>query len=576
MRLSFIWTLVALGWASAAAPDLKPSTSWRKPNITTSRDERISIASAALEKALSNLQPNGMFSDSAYGTPGMLYAHMAEFDRLTNQTKYKDTLKQYFSLVESANSGFLNEFMNYGLIYGYAAARAYAAYQDSDFLGFAVTSWTSGRLYTINDSQAASGIMYGKEIQISSSCQNATMAGGTFWCTDSNQPELDCLGTGSFLAVSALLAEATYNQTYINASIESANFIQNHLLNPSNIVLDSISSQSNESCAVDSSIYPYNSGIFIEGLAILADIAQGSSAEALLPSTIIATVSESGVWQGTDGVIAINGTGGYFIVRALTEVYERNTISSDLREYVKEYLGVQYNAVVDLAQSANGSNVYGMPWTGPQSVPTFNSDAQTTALTALISSLLFTDDQPLSNPSTNTTTTSGSGSASASSTKKYLAGVIAGGVIGGIALLSTLIVVALFLYKRHRKKNHGAPLFGDDSPPPTLSPFTVSQNMSSSWILGQQKQRSQGEYIRHPGVTNRGEPSLSGVATNGEVGRRVDVQSLQAESAASLDRGATSGSPNALLGEGRNERPISLGQLDAEEPPPEYQEENAM
>ncbi|KAK0435929.1 uncharacterized protein EV420DRAFT_1281487, partial [Desarmillaria tabescens] len=72
--------------------------------------------------------------------------------------------------------------------------------------------------------------------------------------------------------VSALLAEATSNQTYLNAAIESANFIQAHLLNLSNIVLDSILSQSNESCSVDSMVYSYNSGIFIEGLVVLSDL----------------------------------------------------------------------------------------------------------------------------------------------------------------------------------------------------------------------------------------------------------------------------------------------------------------
>ncbi|PBK86144.1 hypothetical protein ARMGADRAFT_941034, partial [Armillaria gallica] len=83
------------------------------------------------------------------------------------------------------------------------------------------------------------------------------------------------------ISLSALLAEATSNQTYLDAAIESANFIQSHLLNPSNIVLDSVSSMSKESCLVDSAMYSYNSGIFIEGLVILADITHNTSTEAL-------------------------------------------------------------------------------------------------------------------------------------------------------------------------------------------------------------------------------------------------------------------------------------------------------
>ncbi|KAK0433857.1 hypothetical protein EV421DRAFT_1676846, partial [Armillaria borealis] len=59
---------------------------------------------------------------------------------------------------------------------------------------------------------------------------------------------------------------------YLDAAIDSANVIQSHLLNPSNIVLDPVSSMSNESCSADSTVYSYNSGIFIEGLIVLADI----------------------------------------------------------------------------------------------------------------------------------------------------------------------------------------------------------------------------------------------------------------------------------------------------------------
>ncbi|KAK0445672.1 uncharacterized protein EV420DRAFT_1245817, partial [Desarmillaria tabescens] len=81
--------------------------------------------------------------------------------------------------------------------------------------------------------------------------------------------------------VSALLAEATSHQTYLNATIESANFMQSHLLNPSNIVVDSISSKLNDSCSVDPMLVSYNSGIFIEGLVALVDITHNTSTESL-------------------------------------------------------------------------------------------------------------------------------------------------------------------------------------------------------------------------------------------------------------------------------------------------------
>ncbi|KAK0461879.1 uncharacterized protein EV420DRAFT_1640180 [Desarmillaria tabescens] len=307
-----MWIPVVFIIASGAAlaQDLTPSVSW-KPNITSSKDESISVASAALEKAL-----------------------------------------------------------GYGMNYGYAAARSYTAHQDPDFLDLAVTSWTSARRYTISKEQAASGIVEAVSViddynwSFHELRLTATLAGGTYRMIDFDALGLSGTASGAFLVVSALLAEATSNQTYLDAAIESTNFIQSHLLNPSDIVLASISSQSNNPCSIQPVTYSYDSGIFIEGLAILGDITHNASTETLLRSTIVATTTNP-LWQGLDGIVTTTEPGGLFIMRALAALYERNTTSSDLRDYIKEYVGVQYNAVVEQARATDGSNIYGLPWTGP-------------------------------------------------------------------------------------------------------------------------------------------------------------------------------------------------------------------
>ncbi|KAK0445650.1 uncharacterized protein EV420DRAFT_1717390 [Desarmillaria tabescens] len=462
--LLLVWMLVAPLIASVAAQDLTPSTSWKNPNITLSKDDRISIASAAIEKAASMLQNNGLFNDSTQGTAGRLYAQMAGLDRLTNQTMYKQTLKQAFVLAESLYSEFSNTIvssLNYGLNYGYAAARAYTAYQDPDFLDIAVTSWTSARRYTISKEQAASGSTDVKNFNLSTSCEGATMAGGTFYSINSSDTALSSLASGSFLVVSALLAEATSNQTYLDAAIESANFIQSHLLDPSNIVVNSISSKSNDSCSVSPTLFSYNSGIFTEGLAVLVDITRNASTEALLRSTIT-TIAR---WQGIDGVITIPTDGGRYIVRALAALYERNTTYSDLREYIKEYIGVQYNAVIEHATSG-GTNIYGSSWTGPPST-SFSSDNQTVAISALLSAIPLADDQASSKPSDTPTSTA------PLSTKKSPTGVIVGGVIGGLAVAAAMISGVLLLRRRHRQWNNN-PLNVNGHSPQILTPFTAT------------------------------------------------------------------------------------------------------
>ncbi len=62
--------------------------------------------------------------------------------------------------------------------YGYAAARAYNAYRDPEFLAFAVTSWGSARRYTISKEQAAAGSMDVKQFNLSTSCSGGECCRG--------------------------------------------------------------------------------------------------------------------------------------------------------------------------------------------------------------------------------------------------------------------------------------------------------------------------------------------------------------------------------------------------------------
>ncbi|KAK0433872.1 hypothetical protein EV421DRAFT_1909779 [Armillaria borealis] len=501
-----VWMLLVHFIKSGGAQDLTPSTLWKasttslNPNITLSKDERIAIASAALDKAVSMLQSNGQFNDSAYDTPGRLYGQMAEFDRLTNQTKYKQTLHQCFALAESPN---------YVLHYGYAAARAYTAYQDPDFLDLAVISWTTARRYTISDEQAASGTMDVKQFDLSLLCQGATLTGGTYWASHDLNP---------FWPL-AFFLYATSNQTYLDAAIESANFIQSHLLNPSYIVFDSMSSQSSESCSVYSTLYSSDgSGIFIEGLVILADITRNTSTETLLRNTVVAVATNT-LWQGLDGIIATTTTGGHYIVRALAALYERSTTSSDLQEYIKEYVGVQYNSVIEKATPA-GSNVYTIPWTGPPSA-WFSSYNQTVAVTALLSAIQLVDDDSSSKSSDNPTpsrTPTAKITTSPLPQKKNATGAIIGGVVGGLAVLVVTIVCVL-LYRRRRRQGNHSPLVVDERSPQIRTPSMAT----SVPEIPVENNINQVENDRCPVDVSRGQSSTSPAAVETDM-TRMDVQ----------------------------------------------------
>ncbi|KAK0481029.1 hypothetical protein EDD18DRAFT_800939 [Armillaria luteobubalina] len=300
MRQFYIWTLFSVSWYSAvAAQDLQPPAAWRSPNITLSREDCINIARAALETAISNLNQSAQFGDNIYESPGRLYAQMAEFDRLTNQTKYKDMLKQYFLLAEFTRPGFLDLFYNLGCEVEYP-----------DFLAFAVTAWTSARRYTISEDEDELGTMDTKQFTYPSSCQGETLTGGTYFASDPYNTNIASTSSGFFFVLSALLAKATSNNTYIDAAVESAHFIQSHLLNISNsVVLGSIEPSPN--CAVDASNLVSDcagSGLFIEGMVVLADImAYNTSTIDLLRSTIVDVTSNS-LWHEVPTVEVITSS----------------------------------------------------------------------------------------------------------------------------------------------------------------------------------------------------------------------------------------------------------------------------
>ncbi|KAK0482991.1 hypothetical protein EDD18DRAFT_1467728 [Armillaria luteobubalina] len=524
-----------------AAEYLKPPTTWRKPNITLSSGDLTTTAAKALKKAIQRLNwTDGQLLDGTYADTGLLYAQMIELDKLTEQKNYEDNLMHYFNASLAKKPGFLDK-QNYG----YAAALAYNTYGNQDFLIFADASWESAKRYTISKKQADTGTIEAKKFTLSLQCDAENLAGGTYLNIDPNNPVLDGLASGMFLVVSALLANATSKKKYIHAANESAHFIQSHLLDSSDhIVRSGINSNSDESsgCSLIPTISPCGSGAFIEGLAILAasGTREYATTEALLNSTVFAATNDSLLHQGVDGVYIYHQDdeedGGHYIVRALASLYEHKNASSDLREYSKAYIGVQYNAIMDMA-TANSSDIYRLPWTGPPN-NTFDSNMQTSALTVLIGAIPLVNGQSSPNTDSNLTSSAGtslppqppskssdipSSSVTASSSqttsitpaKKQFAGVIAGSVVGGITFLAAVTVGAIFLCKLRLRRNDGRLGVGGSSS--TMTPFLFTGCAASSENSGEQHQRNRVKSGRLSRVAMGEEPSTR-ATDNGLVG----------------------------------------------------------
>ncbi|KAF7333678.1 Glycoside hydrolase family 76 protein [Mycena sanguinolenta] len=482
--------------------------------LTASSVERVSLAGAALDVTIDRLSPDGLFDAegaAALGLAGNLYSQMVEFDIATNQTKYQSILEEYFQLVEPLRTNFSDTYVGDELwtvrfipllytldsnvtarSFGHAAAKAYMAYNNSVFLQYAIQSWWFGSGRTISASDIAAGKIAGKKFTLATACGNVTMTGGTYWNNDSADANVAGVGTGYFLVLSALLAEATSDSLYLEAANQSADFIRLHLYDALDIVQQYISTASGTGCQlVTDTIAPTNSGLMMEGLSILHSITNDTSTQNLLGDLIVAVIPNTG-WQGNNGIV---NPGDMNLLQGLGTVYARNSVNATLRQYVGDYIAVQFNAVTNLATSS-GTNIYGSSWTGPPS-DIFSGSNQTIALGALISAIRL--ETTPSSPTTPSTSTS---SPVTSQSRSRHLGAILGGTFGALAFV-VILTVTWIIHRQHSRIL--APiltLFGrvSEVTPFTAEPSVVTSSSSQNTGLGQREKRGDYSEPPHPAV----------------------------------------------------------------------------
>ncbi|SJL17772.1 uncharacterized protein ARMOST_21334 [Armillaria ostoyae] len=350
--------------AMVQAQDLGVPLSWKNFSNSRPYDERVSIGQTAINTITPQLNSaTGEFNGIGYWQSGNVFSVMAIQDWLAHTTKNRALVEGNLELVW----GLWDNYDQYGW-WAQAAIYAHRAYGDDALLQHAIDTWTHVTNYVLTTDQASAGASPYKSVSLVATCEGKSMAGGVFWRPAGDDPGMNSITTGLYITLSAFLADITGDSKYTNAAIQSARWMQALQINSNGIILDSLNGHD---CSRSPAtwLFTYNSGKFIEGLSVLANVTNDDTWSNLLVN-VVASAVKSSAWQGSDGIItegaspSSNNDGVGFkaiFIRGLLEAWNRNPLYDDLRILIHSYVDVQYNAL--LTQVANGGS-YSSDWHG--------------------------------------------------------------------------------------------------------------------------------------------------------------------------------------------------------------------
>ncbi|KAK1215034.1 hypothetical protein PQX77_022384 [Marasmius sp. AFHP31] len=367
MIILLSWYLLARLVLAAWGQELSVPSSWIKTS-NASREERINATASAIDAFLLS---DTFFADGANGSLpandswpyGELLARLADFDLLTNQTRYKDVAqKRYLPALERLDPQAALRDRSYA----YAATRAYLAYQDEGFLRIAKDYWNSSQRLTISQADVRSGDLPAKPTVDSShiflTCinkpSNFTLAGGTLQdgVPDGDDLWITLISTAGHLTLTVSLADiaSDLDQTYIDPAKEQADFMLTALYKGDGVFHNWIRpDQKNCPSGDDHSISLFDAGFSMQALSAFALASKNSSFMNILKemahsSTLVKDWNTSGSildtelarssTKGSDAEVTAATQG---LLRSYYDLVVSDDTASDLRAFLRAYLGLQ-------------------------------------------------------------------------------------------------------------------------------------------------------------------------------------------------------------------------------------------
>ncbi|VDB96623.1 unnamed protein product [Peniophora sp. CBMAI 1063] len=455
----------------ARAQDFSIPSGWQRTSNDLSRGERETIASSAAQTLLGHI-------NATSGTPSGIDAVVAaqSVSVLAFQDIYSGN-DSYRQNVINALDIYAAQTVAYGrpygasnkntLYWGLAASYAYKAYANASSLDLAASSWNFVHADLVTPAMAQSGSLP-RAASLHSSCAT-DLAGGLF-TQHANQSDstLSAEANGLFMSLSAYLYNATHNETYLDAAELSAVFIQTHLYTDGAVVgaFDALNCTS-EGTPLSR---PWFTGLYVEGLAVLASTTGNDTWHQALENSVPSAVTHN-TWYRADGVLQVEPNPSDLtdssnmlkcvLLRGVLTAWALN-LGTPMASLIETFITIQFNAVTTLARLP-GASQYSSSWVGP-ATSSFDTLGTIAAMDVLTAGFATTS---------NDTQTADS---EPQPSRRVNIAAIAGGVVGGVVGSLVLGASLWFSCRRRSRRASVVPAVNpvpEDSSPTLIEPFVA-------------------------------------------------------------------------------------------------------